>query len=329
MQKILSLIITVAILYTIIQVQKEDRKTIVQEIVSNQEPLKTTDNLENNEVVSGNFLEKTVSKVLINVLKTENGRMFFENILQPASKPLSGAERNFKINNNGFLESIFKITTSGEGKSGPASCGHIVTVNYQILTMNNNVIKDDTRTYTLGSRPDIPGLDDVIVGMMTGQTRQAIIPPKYAYYNKKFPPNLGIDADSYYKLKVSLQQLLPNNFIKENEVRIFDDEIAYKVPILCGDRVVFNNKITRLHNGEVIYDSKSSGKTNMLVGAINFPLIFSHALYGKIPAGTRTVIAQGRTFQSLSNKYSKIFPNKQLPIDEYFMLEMSDFEVTE
>ncbi|RYE05918.1 MAG: peptidylprolyl isomerase [Rickettsiaceae bacterium] len=331
MQKILSLIITAAILYTIIQMQKDDKNQakVNNAPTSNQELIKSTDNSTNNENVSGNFLEKTVSNVLINVLKTENGRMFFENILQPVSKPLSGDERNFKINNNGFLESIFKITTSGTGKSGPASCGHIVTVSYQILNMNNNVIKDEIKTYTLGARPDIPGLDDVIVGMMTDQTRQAVIPPKYAYYNKKFSPDTGIDGDSYYKLKVNLRELLPNHFIKENEIKIFDDEIAHKIPILCGDRVAFNNKITRLYNGEVIYDSKLTGKTDMLVGAVNLPLIFSHALYGKIPAGTRTVIAKGKTFQSLSNKYSKIFPDKQLPLEEYFMLEMSDFEVTE
>ena len=59
---------------------------------------------------------------------------------------------------------------------------------------------------------------------------------------------------------------------------------------------------------------------------MNYPMIFSHALYGKIPTGTRTIIANGSNYKALGMGNSIIFPKEQLPANEYFMLELSDFE---
>ena len=50
------------------------------------------------------------------------------------------------------------------------------------------------------------------------------------------------------------------NYINVDEVKIFDDEIAYKTPLLCGDKVKFMAKITRLSDGAVLYDSVEKGR---------------------------------------------------------------------
>lgn len=328
MQKTLSLIITAAVLYYIVQSRWEDnvKETTQTSAINSQSPTNNqTANIVNPNL-EGNFIEKTLSKVLINILKTEDGRLFFENILQPMNKPFTGTEHSYKINNTNFLNSLFKINTFGEGKTGPASCGHIVTIHYQILTTNNAVVEEQTRTYTLGTKMIIPGLDSVIVGMMVGQTRQALIPAKYAYYNEKYRKD-GMDPDTPYKVNLTLKEILPANFIKEDEVKIFDDEIAYKIPLMCGDYATFDAKITKLSNGTVIFDSEITGtKINMTIGDLNYPLIFSHALFSKIPIGTRTVIIKGKAFQSLGARVSKIFPKEQLPPNEYFMLELKNFQ---
>lgn len=326
MQKILSLLITLAILYAVIQLQHEkDSSTVITASINS-----TNENIPQNHQtvnqttvdVEGNFLEKTLSKVLINVLKTEDGKMFFENILQPMNKPLAGSGQSFKINNTNFMNSIFKINTYGKGTVGPASCGHIVTIKYQ--TQSDVLSDEKILTYKLGSRSNILGLDNIIVGMMVGQTRQAVIPSKYL--GKETQANENYNISGFLKINVTLQEILPQNFVKDDEVKIYDDEIAYRMPLLCGNRAIFDAKIIKLSNSQVIYDSSINGsKINMTIGQMDYPLIFSHSLFGKIPIGTRTVIAKGKVFQSLSSGISKIFPNEQLPASEYFMLELSNF----
>jgi hypothetical protein len=119
---------------------------------------------------------------------------------------------------------------------------------------------------------------------------------------------------------------MPPNFIGD-DVKIFDDEIAYKLPLLCGSNAVYHAKITKLTNGEVLYDSKPSGaKINMQIGNLSYPLIFSYALHNKIPIGSRTVIAKGKLFKSFLTEFSIIFPKTKLVEAEIFMLELYDFE---
>ena len=83
--------------------------------------------------LSGNIFEKALSKVLVNVLKTEEGRMFLESMLRPVNKSAPGSKVGFKINNDSFINSIFQITTFDEGQGNPVACGHIVTAHYKIL----------------------------------------------------------------------------------------------------------------------------------------------------------------------------------------------------
>jgi hypothetical protein len=129
-----------------------------------------------------------------------------------------------------------------------------------------------------------------------------------------------------FKLNIDLIDVIPKNFVG-NDVKIFDDEIAYNLPLLCGQPAIFDAKITKLSNGEVVYDSKNNGvKIGMDIGNGIYPVIFSHALHNKIPVGTRTVIAKGQLFKSFVTKNSVIFKDSELPAEEYFMLELANFE---
>ena len=325
MQKFLSFCIAIAILYGIFQMKTkelEKEEQLKKPVITEAQPSTSPTEI---PPVTGNFIEKTLSNVLINILKTEDGKLFFENIIQPMNQPLAGGEHSFKINNSELIKGMFRINSFGEGSVGPASCGHIVTAHYQIFDINNSIIEDQTKTFTLGARSVLPGLDSVIVGMMIGQTRQATLQPKYAYKEAKYR-KAGINPDSPYKVSVVLKEILPHNFVKSDEVKIFDDEIAYKTPLMCGERTSFDAIITRLSNGKVLYDSTNKNqKISMIIGDLNYPLIFSYALHNKIPVGARTVIAKGKSFRGLATGMSKIFPKEQLPADEYFMLELKNF----
>jgi FKBP-type peptidyl-prolyl cis-trans isomerase len=317
MQKILTLIITGAILYMLFQQNIEKIKTPDS---TNKQPTQIENNQETTKdnQVSGTFFEKTLSSVMINVLKSDEGRMFMESMLQPVNKTIAGSGSGFKMNNDNFIQSIFNINSFGEGEKGPASCGHIVTVHYKILSNQDVVLDENVATFPLGSEKIAPGLDAVIVGMKTGETRHATISSKYFQ-------DADQDTLRSFKVNVLLKEIIPQNFI-DNDVRIFDDQIAYRIPLMCGNKAVYDAKITKLSNNEVIYNSENSRKRiSMKIGNLNYPMIFSHALHNKIPVGTRTVIAKGKFFKSYASENSTILPDKILADDEYFMVEFYNF----
>ena len=315
MQKLLSLIITAGIIYM-----------LVKNTMGNVEiPKSATPKEENNSTertvapeLTGNFLEKTISSVLVNVLKTDEGKYFLENLIQPMNGPLAGSEVGFKMNNDDFINAIFKITTYDKGEKGPASCGHLVTVHYKVTTIANLAVDEKTITFPLGSNKSVPGMDAVIVGMKTGQTRQATIASKYF-------SNLEKHKNGSFKLTVTLKDIAPDNFINDS-VKIFDDRLAYKIPMLCGGNAIYDVKITNLSRNLVIYNSVNSGKKiSMQIGDLNYPMIFSHSLHNKVPIGVRTVITKGNYLKSYASEYSRIFPETKIPEDEYFMIEFSNF----
>jgi len=328
MQKLLSLIIVALVLYNIVKLKissDNNNPTVVEQTASNNTTNNESQSSINNDPpvsLNGNLFERTVSKIVINALKTEEGKAFFENILQPLNKPIDTQDYSIPVHKD-LVAPLFKINTIGNGNIGPASCGHVVTVFYQISDMNNTLILEDTKTFTLGSGSVMLGLDNVIVGMNVGQAREAIIPAKYAA-NIKINDN---NIDHSYRVNVMLKSILPQNFVKSDEVKVYDDEIAYRIPLLCGEKVAFNAKITRLTNGEVLYDSKAKGqKVDMKIGDITYPLIFSYALQNKVPVGMRTIIAKGRSFKALGSNINKIISQELLPVDEYLMLEINDFK---
>lgn len=317
MQKLFTFIIAGIILYTLFQ-QNVAQLIIPEGLKTPQQPDQSRPDKLEEMPITGTFLEKTLSSVMINVLKTEEGRLFMESMIQPMNKTIAGSGAGFGVNNDNFLKSMFKINSFGEGEKGPASCGHIVTIHYKILNGNNIVLQDNVATYPLGSEKIAPGLDAVIVGMKTGETRNATISSKYFQETAN-------NKISIFKVSVLLKEIMPQNFI-DDTVKIFDDELAYRVPLMCGNKAIYDTKITRLSNGEVIYDSKLSGnQISMRIGNLNYPMIFSHALHNKIPVGTRTVIAKGRYFKSYASDYSIIFPDSKLPEEEYFMAEFYNF----
>ena len=325
MQKTLTLIITAAILYMIFQYSINDFKQTNTPTNIENKVKKVDGKNPSQPEITGNILEKTLSKVLINILKTEEGRLFLENIVSPMDKPLIGSGKGYKLNNDNLINSMFKINTFGEGIEGPASCGHLVTVKYKILTLNNITVEERVETFPLGSNKTIPALNAVIVGMKTGQVRHATIPGKYTNSVKK-GANSSKGSKSSFKLNIELKEIIPKNFVDE-DVKIFDNEIAYHLPLLCGQTITYDAKITKLSNGEIVYDSRATGKKiNMLIGNVVYPVIFSHALHNKIPIGTRTAIAKGRLFKSYASNNSSIFPDKILPNNEYYMLELMNFE---
>jgi hypothetical protein len=326
MQKIVTLLVTGALIYMIFQHNNHQPPVPPPSALPTSSENSTNPN--NDPVPAGNFLEKTASTVLLNILKTDEGRNFFEHIIKPMNDPKLNHDAGFSFSNDQIITTLFSIKTNDSNDNnsdedkGPASCGHIVTINYSLMTMNDQVIKEGITTFPLGSEKVAPGLDAIIVGMKTGQVREAIINPKYLRDSSEEEKK-----GASFKAKVLLQNIIPYNFV-QTDVKVFDDIIQYKLPLVCGNTVTYDARVTKLSTGEIMYDSVKNGKqVQMKIGHQHYPVIFSHALHNKIPTGTRTVIAKGRLFKSFLTDSSVIFPHTKLPVEEYFMVEFFNFPV--
>lgn len=168
MQKILTLIISIAIIYMIFKHNIDGIKVPHVEVNDKNKSDTSSSTTQAPLDITGNFVEKTISNVLINILKTDEGRIFFKNILQPINKTMASFGQGFKINNDNLVDAMFDIKTFGEGEESPATCGHVLTVAYKILAANNMLISKKTVSYPLGSDQIAPGVDAVIVGMKVG-----------------------------------------------------------------------------------------------------------------------------------------------------------------
>jgi hypothetical protein len=328
MKKVLSLLIVLAIIYTIVKNKILDLPENItpSRIITSEEQKTASVETKPDTPITGSFLEKTLSNVISNTLKTEEGRMFLENLLQPMNKPLSDGKHTIEVNRD-LIQPMFKINSFGTGTVGSAICGHLVTIHYQILDMGNRIIDENDKTFILGTKPIIPGIDAIVPGMMVGQTRQAIVPAKYAYYDPQYRQE-NIDHEAPYRVNIALNAILPNNFIKSNEVKIFDNEVTYTTPFLCGNRVKFDARVTRLSKDQVIFDSIEHGKkVEMNIGDITYPMVLSYSLHGKVPVGTRTVIAKGKAFRALGSTLNRMIQQDEISKDEYLMLELTNFQM--
>jgi hypothetical protein len=277
----------------------------------------------------GNFLEKSISKVAVNVLKTTEGRAFFENMITPINiKSKNDNDIVIKSFNPEIVASLLNLKVIQPGEGPQAICGQDVTIGCEIMNSENFIIQPKTKyQIRLGNRTVIPAIENIVTGMKRGERREAISPSIYAYDIKKFRRK-DVAFGAPVKIKVYLDQISSPNSFNQDEVKIFDDYIAYKIPLLCGDNINAHIKITKF-NGDIIFNSKKTGKLSLRVGSRDYPIIFGYALQYKIPVGIRVAITPGKYLRSFSvDGLSKIFPNNSsLPdLEEYYMVEFSDID---
>ncbi len=274
--------------------------------------------------MQGSFIERTLSTVVLNILKTEKGRIILEKMIQPVNTPIVDKDYSLKINSLNIIDTSFHIKTTKEGKGNlVAVCGHPVNITYRVVNMQDMIIESGKKSIRLGDANILKAIDNIIVGMKIGESRSAIVAEKFAYdapdYKGKKPANPTHD----YKIDITLESISSDVFV--DNVKIFDDEVSFKLPILCGSLVGSDVKIMNL-NGDVIFNSKDHGDPiKFRLGDPSYPVIFSYGLFNKQDKGIRTVIFSGKYLRSFNDKnHSIIFPNEQPRIDQFYMLEFSN-----
>lgn len=323
MQKLLTIIISGMIIYSLAKNYLQKENSVIIEKKAKSEST-------NNEGMHGSFFEKTLSTVLINVLNTDGGKEFVAKMIKPQYSKGSMSNISTPVHTitkkeyNKTADQIFNIETKGESLEGkgPVICGHSVRAKYKIYRAEDNIIVEEgTKIFSLGTRDTLLGLESAIVGMYIGQTRHVYIP---ADFSKTSKPSKDKKTNVAYKADVTLLDIIPQTFLSGEDIKIFDDQKYTNRPYLCGSSARFDLKISKL-NGEVIYNtmSQKNNSVNMLVGDMNYPIVISYALFNRAQEGNHTIIAPGKYFRSFGNKNSnKIFPQEQLPEEEFFIMEI-------
>ena len=85
MQKFITLMAAIAIIYLVVDYKRNEPTTKQDEIIAVAKSPKKENN-DDSTNLEGNFLERYLSNILLNILKTPEGRTFLENLIQPIDK---------------------------------------------------------------------------------------------------------------------------------------------------------------------------------------------------------------------------------------------------
>lgn len=299
MQKLLTSLISIFILFFLV------RDNIVW-FKSLSEMPKENDKLG----ASGNFIEKAVTKIISDLSTTEEGKLFITNVIENTQKNIASAMLSREQGE--FLHNIYNVHTSGDELGKPCLCSQNVVVDYKISTKDSLKFENNEERILLGQNKISKEFDNIVVGMKKGQTRTAMLKPTAS---NKFKEEI---KEEILFFNITLKDIIDKAEFDINKVKIFDDKFAYQMPLLCGDSVEFNIKITKI-NGDIIYNSNNFFQIK--IGDSKFQFL-SFILNNKIPVTIRTVLAPW-SYINKSLKTLQIPINlNTIPGNEYVIIEL-------
>ncbi len=263
----------------------------------------------------GNALERLFARLLVNILKTEEGKAFFENMIVPLSVDPIASQKQ-ALNLKDFFNSVFQIKETGLAKGErTALCGSNVRVNYKLFSASGELIKKGVSNYTVGLS-DLDGLNIVVPGMKVGQTRNANIVYKFLKHLNK-----DERLKSGYKINIELVDILDPPLVME-DIKLFDNAYGYDTPLICGNKVSAKLNISDVSENKIIYDQK----VDFTLGDQNFPRIIYHALHWKMPIGSKAIILDGKYIKPTFIK-NKGGENIAINSQHKYLIEISDIDI--
>jgi hypothetical protein len=292
------------------------KKTTNVEVKKNTEIKQDISNItQSSQNIEGGFIERTISKIMINVLKTPQGQETFIKMIQPLSDGKNTDNFVLEMNNSNFIKKIFEIETNGNEKPIKAICGNIVDVEYLIQDFAKGTSETKRENIELGSQKADLALSNIIVGMSEGQKRKATI-------KEKFFQNALSENQMPKKIEVTLHKIIEKQFIDLSKIKIFDNVVNHYVPYLCGDKIDFEIKISKI-DGTEIFKSKTGETESYRVGDRSFPMIFAYSLFNKTKSGTRTIITPAKYLKTFDDKLFPTF-NIKNNNSEYYLIDIKD-----
>lgn len=317
MQKILTFFIFILLIYSIVKskiIDNDSVKNLFNMMGSPNEAVvdKNSEAPKSAPVeLKGNFIERSISNIAANVLKTPQGKNFFNKLIQPQYEMSDNIGMVIKGNNNEAIRSLFMITDIKEGLGEALCCGQKAKVSYTIYN-DKGESTSLTKDIVVGSSDLAPNFDSVIVGMSKNSQRSAVLKNIRELENQMDNEDNQIPQS---QVDATILELYPNNF-DVFKILIFDDSYGYTTPILCGDNISLKIKIKTLDNKQLY----NSDKILFTVGQLNteWPEFFSYVLYNKILPGSRFAIVPTSYILGVAKRLSLNLENESYVIIEFY-----------
>lgn len=336
MRRIIKIALVIIILYIIatrsaddiISLITRDNTTLSTQKHSDSDTSAPIANNSTDNQFQGNFIERSLSKIFANILKTEQGRDAFIKLIHPVNTN-HFTSNGICLRTKDPIKSIFDIKDISllPAAKGPACCGQTVAIKYIITDENSKFITEQAKNLILGAEKPSSVIENIVVGMRIGEIREAVVSSYHLT-----TADINVDNKSRaYKITVTLNDIESPINIPPHAIRIWDQpDEHYAPPCLCGHKISFDVRISQL-DGTIIYDTTAKQqRIEMVVGDKHYPIIFSYALFNKIPSGERIVLAKGEYLRSItSNDENKFMQelNLNINVNEFLILEFLNFTV--
>ena len=266
--------------------------------------------------MEGNFLERSISKIVSNVIKTEEGKELFTKMIRPTNSFAENDGVTIKFDDKKILNSLFKITEITPGQGMPACCGDKVKINYKLYKPEGTENQD--LEIVLGSKLKNNFITSLFIGMKKNSKISALVPNNTENISIN---ELQVDQSKYTQIEASLIEI-SHSEINPREIKIFNDGFSYFLPVLCGDKIKFNLVIEDLA-GEILFTTeKEKVKIEMNLGDEQFPAIFSYAIFNQTISVNRTIIAPAKYLRKCDKKFNLSNVNN----NQYILMKITDLE---
>ncbi len=282
-------------------------------------PDKLSSNFSKKEL-SGNFIERVIAQILINVLNTDQGQRslaFLSNSLQHGLEKFvsKNFEKNFEKVSH-YLVPLYFYKTDKRGKGPCIICGQKFKAKYQIMDKDmKNILLEKEEESVLGSKKILNEINVLMPGMKKGETIYSMLGSSSV--NQDLQSKNIMNQQKLQKIFIKLTDIEYNEeLINIEKTYIFDSQLVdinlEQERIICGDKISFQFQIVDLISKKVIFDSKEKIFSNF-VGSAELPVIFNYALHKKPLKGTRSIICDGK-YLNFNNKNLLSFSEKKLTI---------------
>lgn len=265
------------------------------------------------------IIQEKIINFTYNILHTKPGKDLLEKVLlssnlDPSSK--QNSKHLSQYTNNSILDVI-----EGYGES-KANCGDLVELHYITRLVDgqeieNTHISKKPIVFQVGDGKVIKGIEYAVIGMKEGGIRRLIVPPKFAYQDKRFSKDM-IAGNEFVTIDIELIKIKGASTKIKDNIRIFDEiKEDSMLPMLCGNEVYFTYKIFNADE-KLLY--KTFNKVHFKLGSSEVPAAINEAFLN-IKTNSKRIIIMPSSL--IYNQKIKFLPNNiSLPSKGMLVLEI-------
>ena len=279
----------------------------------------------------GNVLERFVSHVALNVIKTKTGMSAFNKVIS-AKKPHVHMNENIKINDFNMFNSLLNVKNNNKYRHNiHASCGDNVEIQYFVQDNKSNIIYGNYQKQkcTLGNKEIPMAIENLVINMRPGEIKTATLEGEYIYhllktYGLKLNPQTQNDTDrtgkQVYYLQVELNEIFDKKSTQysANDFIVFNSHISMSTPVMCGENVYITVQIDSINHKNLFNDT-----IKFSLGGSTTPLFINYGAPGLSGQNVRTILTTARFLLDKNDQATHISNLLKLKPDTPILIKIS------